>query len=158
MRLASTRVIGFSLQSCQLAARDINSSEAKFAPPHKFMLGRLQRLLPFAFSSVKLQNPPSSAHITTMSGAPPEIATFAAGCFWGVEHIFLKHYPISENKGILKTAVGYTGGKEDVTNPSYRQVCTGTTDHAEALRIEFDPSVVKYDELVGASPCMGTVI
>ena len=89
-----------------------------------------------------------------MSGGSPEIATFAAGCFWGVEHIFLKHYPISENKGILKTAVGYTGGKEDVTNPSYRLVCTGTTDHAEALRIEFDPSIVKYDELVGASLCL----
>ena len=63
-------------------------------------------------------------------------ATLAAGCFWGVEHIFLKHYPISENKGILQTAVGYTGGKEDVTNPSYRLVCTGTTDPAEALRIK----------------------
>ncbi|KAF5366375.1 hypothetical protein D9758_009772 [Tetrapyrgos nigripes] len=85
----------------------------------------------------------------TSSGAPPEVATFAAGCFWGVEHIFLKHYPPKENKGILKTSVGYTGGKEDVTNPSYREVCTGTTDHAEALRIEFDPSVVSYAELVG---------
>ena len=83
-------------------------------------------------------------------GGKPEVATFAAGCFWGVEHIFLKHYPIAQNKGILKTAVGYTGGKLDATNPSYRQVCTGTTDHAEALKIEFDPSVVTYDELVGA--------
>lgn len=79
----------------------------------------------------------------------PEIATFAAGCFWGVEHIFLKHYPPSQNKGILKTAVGYTGGKDASVNPSYREVCTGTTEHAEALRIEFDPSVVSYDELVG---------
>ena len=79
-----------------------------------------------------------------------EQATVAAGCFWGVEHIFLKHYPISQGKGILKTAVGYTGGKEEAANPSYRQVCSGATDHAEALRIEFDPSVVKYDELVGA--------
>lgn len=115
------------------------------------MLGRLHRLLPFAFAArtAPLQNPPSSQAITTMSGTAPEVATFAAGCFWGVEHIFLKHYPIAEKKGILKTAVGYTGGKEDATNPSYRQVCTGTTDHAEALRIEFDPSVVKYDELVG---------
>ncbi|KAI0076870.1 peptide methionine sulfoxide reductase [Panus rudis PR-1116 ss-1] len=83
-----------------------------------------------------------------MSGVKPEIATFAAGCFWGVEHIFLKHYPISQNKGILRTRVGYTGGKEEAKNPDYRTVCTGTTDHAEALRIEFDPSIVKYDELV----------
>ncbi|KIP12201.1 hypothetical protein PHLGIDRAFT_62478 [Phlebiopsis gigantea 11061_1 CR5-6] len=83
-----------------------------------------------------------------MSGSQPEVATFAAGCFWGVEHIFLKHYPIAQNKGILRTSVGYTGGKEDVASPTYRQVCTGTTDHAESVRIEFDPSVVKYDELV----------
>ena len=79
----------------------------------------------------------------------PEVATFAAGCFWGVEHIFLKHYPPSQNKGILKTAVGYTGGKESSTNPGYREVCSGVTDHAEALRIEFDPNIVSYAELVG---------
>jgi peptide-methionine (S)-S-oxide reductase len=85
------------------------------------------------------------------TGSGPEIATFAAGCFWGVEHIFLKHYPPSQNKGILKTAVGYTGGKESSANPDYRTVCSGTTDHAEALRIEFDPNVVSYAELVGAS-------
>ncbi|PSR77453.1 hypothetical protein PHLCEN_2v7884 [Hermanssonia centrifuga] len=84
-----------------------------------------------------------------MSGTTPQVATFAAGCFWGVEHIFLKHYPIAQNKGILKTSVGYTGGKENVTNPDYKLVCTGATDHAEALRIEFDPTLVKYDELVG---------
>lgn len=118
-------------------------------------------------SSLSLQNT-RSASLTTMSGEfstphatsgrhmltveigkAPEIATFAAGCFWGVEHIFLKHYPIAQNKGILKTSVGYTGGKEDAKNPDYRTVCTGSTDHAEALRIEFDPSVVSYDELVG---------
>jgi peptide-methionine (S)-S-oxide reductase len=71
------------------------------------------------------------------------VATFAAGCFWGVEHIFLKHYPQ------LKTSVGYTNGKSDITDPSYRQVCSGSTDYAEALRIEFDPSNVTYAQLVG---------
>lgn len=45
--------------------------------------------------------------------------------------------------------MGYTGGKEDVKNPSYKLVCMGTTDHAEAVRIEFDPAKVTYDELVG---------
>lgn len=79
----------------------------------------------------------------------PEIATFAGGCFWGVEHIFLKYYPPSQNKGILKTSVGYTGGNPLVTHPTYKTVCTGATDHAEALRIEFDPGVVSYAELVG---------
>ncbi|KAF8637021.1 hypothetical protein AX17_003090 [Amanita inopinata Kibby_2008] len=77
-----------------------------------------------------------------------QMATFAAGCFWGVEHIFLKHFPPSQHKGILKTSVGYTGGRVGSKSPDYRTVCSGVTDHAEALRIEFDPAVVSYDELV----------
>jgi peptide-methionine (S)-S-oxide reductase len=79
--------------------------------------------------------------------ANTETATFAAGCFWGVEHIFLKHYPLEQGK-ILKTRVGYTGGKEDGKVPDYREVCTGRTGHAEALQIVFDPEKVKYEELV----------
>ncbi|OBZ74564.1 putative peptide methionine sulfoxide reductase [Grifola frondosa] len=114
------------------------------------MLNRLNRLVASIFSSSAhssaIQNI-RGANITTMSGQT-EVATFAAGCFWGVEHIFLKYYPIAEKKGILKTAVGYTGGKPEATNPDYKTVCTDTTDHAEALRIEFDPSIVKYEELV----------
>ncbi|TFK70241.1 peptide methionine sulfoxide reductase [Pluteus cervinus] len=77
-----------------------------------------------------------------------EIATFASGCFWGVEHIFLKHFPPSQNKGILKTTVGYTGGNPLVKNPDYKTVCTGATDHAEAVKIEFDPAIVSYAQLV----------
>ncbi|KAB5590008.1 Peptide methionine sulfoxide reductase [Ceratobasidium theobromae] len=72
-----------------------------------------------------------------------EVATFASGCFWGTEHIFVKHYG---QKGILKTAVGFTGG--DLTNPTYRDVCSRDTGHAEALRIEYDPGRVGYAELV----------
>lgn len=49
----------------------------------------------------------------------------------------------------MKTSVGYTGGKAAAENPDYKTVCTGSTDHAEALRVEFDPSIVTYDELVG---------
>jgi peptide-methionine (S)-S-oxide reductase len=78
-----------------------------------------------------------------------ETATFAGGCFWGVEHIFLKEYPPAQNKGILKTSVGYTGGKESAQNPTYRELCDGTTNHAEALKIDFDPSIIQYGELVG---------
>jgi peptide-methionine (S)-S-oxide reductase len=77
----------------------------------------------------------------------PEVATFAGGCFWGVEHIFLKHYPPSQSKGILKTVVGYIGGNTD--DPTYWEVRSGNTNHAEALRIEFDPTIVTYAELVG---------
>jgi len=108
------------------------------------MLGRIAR---FFSTSLPLQNQTGTA-ARTMTGGNSEIATFAAGCFWGVEHIFLKYYPIAEKKGILKTSVGYTGGNTASVSPSYKDVCTGTTDHAEALRIEFDPSIVKYDELV----------
>ncbi|KAK0463151.1 peptide methionine sulfoxide reductase [Desarmillaria tabescens] len=106
------------------------------------MLGRLQAL----FSSKPFDD--SLYRAFGSMGAATEIATFASGCFWGVEHIFLKHYPPSQGKGIIKTSVGYTGGKEAFQNPGYRDVCSGETGHAEAVKIEFDPAIVKYDELV----------
>ncbi|GLB44386.1 putative peptide methionine sulfoxide reductase [Lyophyllum shimeji] len=108
------------------------------------MLGLLRAILPF---STKFE---PSKYRASMSTAPArtETATFASGCFWGTEHIFLKHYPPAQHKGILKTTVGYTGGNPLVKNPDYRTVCTGATDHAEAVKIEFDPAVVGYAELV----------
>ncbi|KAL1760691.1 peptide methionine sulfoxide reductase [Schizophyllum commune] len=106
------------------------------------MLAALRSLLP------GLHTFNAAQYMSTSAPTKTELATFAGGCFWGVEHIFLKHYPPSQNKGIIKTSVGYTGGKEDATEPSYKQVCSGATQHAEALRIEFDPSVVGYAELV----------
>ncbi|TCD67494.1 Peptide-methionine (S)-S-oxide reductase [Steccherinum ochraceum] len=113
------------------------------------MLGRLSRFFT-SMPSANLQNQHGSAALT-QSGAQPDLAVFAAGCFWGVEHIFLKHYPIAENKGILSTAVGYTGGRAAKVN--YTQVCSGETGHAEALKIEFDPEVVSYKELVNFFFC-----
>ena len=67
-------------------------------------------------------------------------ATFAAGCFWGVEATF------RQVEGVLSTAVGYTGGT--LENPSYRAVCTDTTGHAEAVDVEYDPSKVTYEQLL----------
>lgn len=69
-----------------------------------------------------------------------QLATFAAGCFWGVEELFRC------TKGVVETEVGYTGGKTE--NPSYEQVCTDATGHAEAVRMKFDPSVITYKELL----------
>jgi len=74
------------------------------------------------------------------AGIKTETATFGTGCFWCTEAIF------QELKGVLKVTSGYSGGT--VKNPSYEDVCTGTTGHAECLQVVYDPAVISYDELL----------
>ena len=69
-----------------------------------------------------------------------ELATFAGGCFWCTEAIFKRL------KGVMSVLPGYTGGH--VENPSYDQVCSGTTGHAEAIQIEFDPTLIPFGKLL----------
>ncbi|MEN9706228.1 MAG: Peptide methionine sulfoxide reductase MsrA [Pseudomonadota bacterium] len=75
---------------------------------------------------------------------PPGLqhAVFGLGCFWGAERLFWRM------PGVFSTAVGYAGG--EATEPTYRQVCSGTTGHAEVVRVVFDPAVIAYEALLKA--------
>lgn len=117
--------------------------------PTTTMASLFQRLTrPFTSSTMRFA-PDSNASAgtggaTTMSvpeGA--EKATIAAGCFWGVEHLYRHHFA---KDAITDLRVGYIGG--DSSNPSYRAVCTGRTGHAEALQMTFDPAKVSYGTLL----------
>lgn len=84
---------------------------------------------------------------TTTTAPPPatgesdtEVATFGAGCFWCVEAVF------QQLDGVISVESGYSGG--EIENPTYQQVCSGTTGHAEVCRIEFDPQRISYDQLL----------
>lgn len=81
-----------------------------------------------------------TGHSTPASDTQLQNATFGAGCFWGVEAVF-RRIP-----GVVATAVGYAGGTTD--RPTYKDVCTDRTGHAEVVRVQFDPDKVTYEELL----------
>lgn len=102
------------------------------------LLARIFR--PFTTGPARF-NPSDSARPDIPSHAHKCVV--AAGCFWGVEHMYRQQFG---GKGLLDARVGYIGG--DTANPSYRSVCSGRTGHAEALQVFFDPEQVTYRQLV----------
>ncbi|MFD0792324.1 peptide-methionine (S)-S-oxide reductase MsrA [Mucilaginibacter litoreus] len=97
-----------------------------------FILGVILSFSAFAGTGIKASTKPAKL----------DTATFATGCFWCTEAKF------QQLKGVKSVTSGFTGG--NVANPSYRLVCTGTTGHAEACNIVYDPAVISYDELLEA--------
>jgi peptide-methionine (S)-S-oxide reductase len=85
-------------------------------------------------------NKPETTMTNEKSGQNTEFATFGSGCFWCTEAVF------QNLKGVLKVESGYTGGK--VKNPTYKEICSGLTGHAEVIRLEYDPAVITYPELL----------
>jgi methionine-S-sulfoxide reductase len=85
-------------------------------------------------------NPVSSSTPAMPTSSTTSIATFGAGCFWGVEHIF------KDVAGVSDAVSGYSGGT--LKNPTYQQICNGDTGHAEVVQVTFDPAKVSYEALV----------
>lgn len=92
------------------------------------------------------ENPRMSVVSTIKTTDTSRFAVFAAGCFWGVEYNYRKYFQFPSQ--ILDIKVGYANGRENIANPSYKQVCTGETDFAEAVLISYEPSQTSYKDLV----------
>lgn len=107
---------------------------------------RIMILLPivlFSFAGNSAQAAPAPAKVAIKSAAQEqhiERAIFAGGCFWKIQHLF------SKIPGVIRTRAGYSGGKP--SNPTYKEVCTDKTGHAEVVQVEFNPAKVSYQQLL----------
>ncbi len=110
------------------------SKKMKMPSPDEALPGRSERM------SVPAKHFVSGAPLKEPFPPGMEMAMFGMGCFWGAERKFW------ETRGVFSTAVGYSGGY--TPNPTYREVCTGGTGHAEVVRVVFDPKVVSYESLL----------
>ncbi len=115
-------------------SRGIHLRKLQLPSPREALPGRAERL------------PVPAAHFVTGARLEPpfpagsELALFGLGCFWGAERKFW------QTPGVYSTAVGYAGGP--TPNPTYKEVCSGLTGHAEVVRVVFDPKTVAYDDLL----------
>lgn len=103
-------------------------------------------ITPRPHTSLTLHHHSMSISAVIKTTETSKLAVFAAGCFWGVEHIFRKNFNVPTQ--LVDVRVGYANGKADITNPNYKQVCTGQTDFAEAILVAYEPANVSYEQLV----------
>ncbi|CAN5162718.1 bifunctional methionine sulfoxide reductase B/A protein [soil metagenome] len=116
----------------------MNSASLKFIPTGKLQTEGLADYLPLFGKGEKKDVPTGSSADAATTGTAT--AMFGAGCFWGVEETF------RSTPGVLATAVGYAGGKTE--NPTYKEVCTDKSGHAEVVHVTYDPAKVSYDQLL----------
>ncbi|MDQ6630993.1 MAG: bifunctional methionine sulfoxide reductase B/A protein, partial [Verrucomicrobiota bacterium] len=116
----------------------MNSAALRFVPVEQMEKESYGQFMePFVKAGL-VKTAPTTASEKTLNR---ETALVAGGCFWGMEEI------IRKIPGVLQTSVGYTGGK--VADPTYQDICTGRTGHAEAIQIIFDPTKITYEEVLG---------
>jgi len=111
-----------------------SSAKSRMPSPEEALPGRATRM------PVAKRHFVSGAPLTPPFPAGLRLATFGMGCFWGAEKKFW------QTEGVFSTAVGYEGGS--TPNPTYREVCSGLTGHAEVVQVVYDPRVVSYDDLL----------
>ena len=112
----------------------VDSHKLRMPSPNEILPGRTEAL------PVPEHHAVNGAALRPPYPAGTEIAEFAMGCFWGAEKLFW------QTPGVVSTSVGYAGGS--TPNPTYAEVCTGKTGHAEAVRVVFDPKLISYAELL----------